>query len=135
MHKRLTFIEMFATTLFAMTLQDNVDMVLDLKLDWYGYFDKGVQWETYIVIFGIYPAITLIFLNYYPNDKAIRKIIYVLAWSIFAVVYEWAAMQSGYFYHNQWKLWYSAISYPILFWVLALVLQLVRQAVKKVTSP
>ncbi len=56
MPKKLTIIELFTTCLFAMVLQQVVDLALDLKLDLYGYFTKGIQWRYLIPIFGIYPA-------------------------------------------------------------------------------
>lgn len=128
MRKNLARLEMVATTFFAMTLQDNVDIYLDLKLNIYGYFEKGTQWGTLIAILGIYPAANIIFLNYYPFDKGVgRRIVYVAVCSIFALAYEWAAVQSGYFYHNGWKYWYSAICYPILFYILVLMLKWVRR--------
>lgn len=132
MKKNLTRIEIFSTIFFALTLQDNVDIYLDGKYDLYGYFTKGIQWKTLIAIIGIYPAITIIYLNYYPSDKQWPfKLVYILGWSGFAVLYEYAAVKSGYFYHNGWTYWYSAISYPILFFILALVLKIVRKLVRE----
>src|SRR4051794_1695401 len=82
MPKKLTRIEIFSTIFFAMTLQDNVDIYLDGKYDLYGYFTKGIQWKTLIAIIGIYPAITTIFLNYYPSQRQWQnKLVYILAWS------------------------------------------------------
>lgn len=130
MPKRLTSIEIFSTCLFAMVLQQLVDLTLDLKLDWYGYFSKGIQWMYLIAIIGIYPAVNAIFLNYYQYMKnGTSKFWYVIGCSMFAVVYEWLAVKSGYFYHNQWKLWHSAITYPFLYLILLLVLKWVRKMV------
>jgi hypothetical protein len=76
MHKNLSRIEIFSTVFFAIALQDNVDTYLDLKLNLYGYFSKGPQWATLFAIFGIYPAINTIFLNYYPfHRKALDKFV------------------------------------------------------------
>lgn len=128
MRKNLTRVEMVATSFFVMALQDNVDIYLDLKLDLYGYFEKGAQWGTLITVLGIYPAVNIIFLNYYPFERSLaHKITYVGACSIFALAYEWAAVQSGYFYHHGWKYWYSAICYPVLFYILVLMLKWVRK--------
>jgi hypothetical protein len=132
MPKKLTPIEIFSTIFFALTLQDNVDIFLGLKLNLYGYFKNGPQWQTLIIIFGIYPAITTIFLNYYPiHRKAIYKLTYILIWSAFAVLYEFAAVKAGYFYHNGWKYWHSALSYPVLFYILVMVLKVIRRLVRK----
>lgn len=132
MPKKLTSFEIFSTCMFAMVLQQMVDNAFDLKLDWYGYFAPGVQWSYFIVIIGIYPAVNAIFLNYYQWMKSgVQKFWYIVGCSVFAVVYEWLADKSGYFYHNQWKLWHSAIVYPFLFITLVLVLKFVRKMVHK----
>jgi hypothetical protein len=85
-----------------MAFQQIVDLALDLKLDWYGYFSKGLQWTYFIAILGIYPAVNAIFLNYYQYMKnGRRKLGYIFGCSVFAVVYEWLAIKSGYFFHHQ----------------------------------
>ncbi|RAP75641.1 CBO0543 family protein [Paenibacillus montanisoli] len=130
MPKRLTSIEFFSTCMFAMVLQQIVDLAFDLKLDWYGYFAPGVQWWYFLVIVGIYPAVNAIFLNYYQWMKSrAMKCWYIGGWSVFAVVYEWLAVKAGYFYHHEWKLWLSAIMYPPLYLILLWVLKLVRKLV------
>jgi len=135
MPKKLTSIEIFATCMFAMNLQQITDLVLDLKLDWYGYFAPDVQWPYLLAIFGIYPAVNAIFLNYYQHmDSMAKKIGYIAGWSVFAVVYEWFADLSGYFYHNEWKLWHSAIVYPFLYLILILLLKWVRKMVRDSTA-
>jgi hypothetical protein len=127
MPKKLTKIEIFSTCIFANVFELIVNIYLDLKLDWYGYLQKGTQWGSLIVIFGIYPAANAIFLNYYQYMKNVaRKFWYIIGCCVFAVVYEWLANLSGYFYYNQWKLWYSAIAYPFLYLILLAVLKLVR---------
>ncbi|WP_423798380.1 CBO0543 family protein [Neobacillus sp. SAB-20_R2A] len=132
MPKKLTRIEIFSTIFFAMTLQDNVDIYLDGKYDLYGYFTKGIQWKTLIAIIGIYPAVTTIFLNYYPFKKQWpNKLVYIIVCSGFAVLYEYMAVKSGYFYHNGWTYTYSALSYPILFFILVIVLKIVRKLVRE----
>jgi hypothetical protein len=130
MPKKLTKIEIFSTCMFATVFELLVNIYLDLKLDWYGYFKKGAQWGSLIVISGIYPASNAIFLNYYQYMKnGAQKFWYIMGCSVFAVIYEWLAEVSGYFYYNQWKLWYSAIIYPFLFWILLAVLKLVRNLI------
>ena len=113
-----------------MVFQQLVDLALDLKLDWYGYFAKGVQWTYIIAILGIYPAANAIFLNYYQYMKNVaRKFWYIVGCSVFAVVYEWLTNVSGFFYYNQWKFWYSAIAYPFIYLILLAVLKLVRRLI------
>lgn len=104
MPKRLSAIELLTTTLFAMYLQLMTDVFLSLKYNLYGYFDKGVDWATLIYMFGIYPAINVLFLNYYPyKNKIIKSALYILVWSIFAMVYETIFLWSGTFYIEGWK--------------------------------
>ncbi|TVY08639.1 hypothetical protein FPZ49_17595 [Paenibacillus cremeus] len=132
MPKKLSSIELFSTCMFAMVLQQIVDNVFDLLLDWYGYFAPGIQWPYLIVSIGIYPAVNAIFLNYYQFTRSFaQRFWYIVGWCVFAVVYEWLAIKSGYFYHHQWKLWHSAIVYPFLFLTLLMILSLVRGMVKK----
>ena len=101
MPKKLTPIEIFSTCMFAMVFQQLVDLALYLKLDWYGYFAKGIQWTYIIVILDIYPVATAIFLNYYQYMKnTSQKFWCFIGCSVFAVVYECLADVSGYFYHN-----------------------------------
>jgi len=127
MPKKLTFIEIFTTCLFAMAFQQIVDLVLDLKLNWYGYFSKGIQWAYLIPILGVYPAVNAVFLNYYQYmDNLTKKLWFIIGCSVFAVVYEFLAVKSGYFYHHQWKIWHSAILYPFLFVFLILILKWLR---------
>jgi hypothetical protein len=130
MPKKLTAIEIFSTCVFALVLELLTNIYLDLKLDWYGYFKKGVQWQTFIGVIGIYPAVNAIFLNYYQYMRnLIQKFWYIIGCSVFAVVYEWFADVTGYFYHNQWKLWHSAIVYPFLLLILLAVLKFVRKLI------
>lgn len=130
MPKKLTIIELFTTCLFAMVLQQVVDLALDLKLDLYGYFTKGIQWRYLIPIFGIYPAVNAIFLNYYQYMKNYKqRLLYIIGCSIFSVIYEALAIKTGYFYHHYWKLLYSGIAYPFLLLLLLLVLKWVRRMI------
>lgn len=119
MPKRLTKSEMYCTSLFSGVFQLITDTVLDLKFNVYGYFQKGVDLKTFLVIFGVYPAVNIIFLNYFPFGKnAKSKILYILAWSLFITLFEWASIKAGYFYHNQWKLWYSYLLYHAILSIL-----------------
>lgn len=127
--KQMTKMEMYATSFFALCFVLIVDIFLDLKLDWYGYFQKGVQAQSLIAIFGLYPSVNIIFLNYFPFKKGLGpKSYYILLWSALIVLFEWASVKSGYFYHNEWKYWYSAIvAYPIILIILSWNLSLIRK--------
>lgn len=118
--KRISSIEILTTCLFSTHLQVMADVYLSVKYDLYGYFQKGADWRALIFIYGIYPAINIVFLNYFPYKKNwLQKTFYISAWSVFAVIYEVFFLWSGTFYYNRWKLWYSAACYPILYVILS----------------
>lgn len=117
MPKRLSNVEMYVTSLFAIGLHLLFDMYLDVKYGLYGYFDpKFVNWEMLGVTFGIYPAVNIIFLNFYPlHQTFLRKSFYIIMCSGMAVLYESIAVHTDLFYYNGWNLIYSAIVYPLLY--------------------
>jgi hypothetical protein len=92
MPKHMTKNEIFTTILFALFLQKQVDLFLDLKYDLYGYFGKGPAMTSLIPVLVLYPAANVIILNYYPftNSKFV-KLSYILGWSAFLVLFEWAS--------------------------------------------
>jgi hypothetical protein len=104
-----------------------VDMILVLHYHLYGYFEEGFQWLGLLAIFMYFPSISILFLNLYPlTSKKGKKILYILAWTVFSLAFEWFCLHTKFYYLNEWKLWYSAIAYPIIFSILLLNLKLVR---------
>ncbi|WP_243449949.1 hypothetical protein [Neobacillus terrae] len=74
--KRISGIEILTTILFAEALQVMTDIFLDLKYALYGYYHKSVDKGGLIYIFGIFPAVNIGFLNFFPNKKPlINKVI------------------------------------------------------------
>lgn len=119
MPKKISYIEMYTASLFSIVFQLITDILLEFKYNLYGYFNEGVEYRTFWVVFGVYPLFTMIFLNYFPYGK--RKLIkvgYIIAWTIFALIYEYISVQVGAFYYNNWKLMYSALTYPIVYLVI-----------------
>ncbi|SDQ67166.1 hypothetical protein SAMN05216232_3014 [Virgibacillus subterraneus] len=113
--KNISLIEIYGTILISIVLHLLIDIFLDLKYNLYGYFDKGVDSKTLIFTFGIYPAVNIIIVNLYPLVHGIlSKTLYILIATIFALSYEVALLFVNIFYHNEWRLWYSAIIYPFL---------------------
>jgi hypothetical protein len=97
----MTRIEIYASILFAIVFQLNVDIIFDLKYGLYGYFEKGIQWRSFLIILGIFPAVNTIVLNYFPYGKKTKsKAYYILGWSVFLVTFEWASVKAGIFYHD-----------------------------------
>jgi hypothetical protein len=130
MPKRLTFIEYYTTTAVSIIIQLITDYILENIYGLYGYFVSGADWASLLVIFFLYPPMNLIFLNFYPFvSKISRKLLYILSFSAFAVIYEWLTLIVGVFYYTGWKLWYSAALYPFIFGILLLSLKLVRKII------
>ncbi|WP_147532915.1 CBO0543 family protein [Bacillus marasmi] len=130
--KRISKIELYTTSLFATLMGTFADMFLDVKLDLYGFFLKGVDWEYILVILFIYPAANILFLNYYPETKPrIGKGLYVIGFSLVTLVIELISLQTEVFYHNGWKIWHSAIAYPFLYTILRLNYLMIKRGFRE----
>jgi hypothetical protein len=127
MPKRMTLLEMYATSWFALTFVMTVDIYLSFKLHLYGYLTKGViNWGMLIIHFGVFPTYNAIFLNFFPKTTKLYQALYILAHSIILVAYEWMTIITGAFYHNSWKLIYSALLYPLILLILYWNLKIIR---------
>ncbi|OLS39306.1 hypothetical protein BTR25_12740 [Bacillus sp. MRMR6] len=119
MPKRISYMEMYTTSMFSTVLQLITDIYLEFKYRLYWYFSPGIDNLTLWYVFFIYPAVNIIFLNFYPRLATLSKqILYILGWSAFALAYEWIAVQTEVFQYNGWKLWYSMLIYPLLYLLL-----------------
>ncbi|WP_010098645.1 CBO0543 family protein [Ornithinibacillus scapharcae] len=119
--KRITYVEMYTTSLFSIVFQLIVDMILEFKYNYYGYFEYGVDYLTFIVIFLIYPPLNIIYLNYFPLENSHwKKLLYIILWCAFSIGYEYLSVRYGFFYYENWKLWYSAIIYPFVYLIITL---------------
>jgi hypothetical protein len=126
MPKKIPRIELYTTSLFAAVFQLTADIVLGFKYHAYWYFGKGVDFGTFLIIFGLYPQVNMIFLNFFPYNKK-HKLIYILGWSVFALFYEWLIVKINVFHYGVWKLWYSIPVYPLLYFILFLNLLFIRR--------
>lgn len=130
MPKHLSRIEIYATSFFALAFGRTVDSFLDIKLNLYGYIIEGLQYKELKAQFLIYPAISTLFLNYFPFTKSIKmKLLYIVCWYLFSIGFEWISLQTSFFYYTTWKLWYSSLIYPILFFILASNLKFIRKMI------
>jgi hypothetical protein len=120
--------ELYSTSFFAIILAFSADLYLDIKLELYGFFQKGVDWA-YIPIFLIdYPAANILFLRFFPyKEIKAKKIIYILGWSLGTLALEQIALHTDLLYYNGWKWWYSACAYPVIYLLLILNLVLTRK--------
>lgn len=136
--KKIPPIVCFGAFYFAALLALTTDVILDIKYQLYGYFRQGqVDMEGFLVMFGIYPASNVLIVNGFPYHKPwIRKLIYVVLWSIFCVAYEAAAIHFNIFYHAKWwNLWWSAACYPVLIVLLVLHTKFLLWLTKERPSP
>lgn len=125
--KKLSKMEIYATSFFALTFGILTDVVLDLYFDLYGYLQEGVQLLAITAQLLAYPSVSLLFLNYYPFQKSLlKKWLYILVWSVFSTLFEWMSSMTAFFYHNGWELWCSAVAYPFIFLILAWNLKFIR---------
>lgn len=118
--KRLRIIEMYVTSLFSIYLALFADSILGGMFKLYSYFEAGVDWIDFVGAIGIYPAINILFLAFFPAKKnLIIKGMYILGWTLFALCYEFvAAHYSTFFQYSGWRLIYSVPIYPILYMIL-----------------
>lgn len=129
--KHLSSRELYTTSLFSLAFQLFIDSFLDFEHNLYGYFDHGLEFHSLLIVFGIYPAVNILFLNFYPYKKSLsRQILYIIVWSIFSLVYEWLSIKTNVFYYNKWSLWYSALCYPFIFAIYAFNLYMIRKILK-----
>ncbi|MBA2870234.1 hypothetical protein HNQ85_000492 [Anoxybacillus calidus] len=119
MKKKLSPYEYYSSILFSLFVSEFVDRFTD-KYNWYYFFEPYfIEGKTLLVVFGIYPAATMLIINWYPYHGSKKaKILYLLLWSIFSTFYEWIALKANFLHHNKWNLWYSAILYPFLYGML-----------------
>lgn len=127
--KRLSSIEMYTTSLFSIYLALFSDSVLGGMFKLYSYFEAGVDWMDFVGAIGIYPAVNILFLALYPSRKNwIRKGMYILGWTLFALVFEYVASRySAFFQYSGWKLIYSVPIYPLLYAILLMNYRFVKK--------
>lgn len=128
--KRLSKIELYTTSLFALVFGINVDMVLNFKYHLYGYFGKGFQWLGFVGEFLYFIPVSILFLNFYPfKGTNQKKLFYILAWSAGSSIIEYFVEMTHFFNYTGWKLWYSIILYPFIFLILVTHLRVVRRLI------
>ncbi|RIW27648.1 hypothetical protein D3H55_22660 [Bacillus salacetis] len=115
--KQLSRLEMYSCSLFSIYLALLTDSLLGGRYKLYAYFKPGVELMDYAAALGIYPAVAILFLNLFPFKKQMKwKLLYILGWTVFSLIYEWAsAGLSSFFTYSCWKTIYSVPIYPLLF--------------------
>jgi len=130
--KRQTKIEMFSVGMFAILFAVLTDIFLTLKFHLYWYFVPEVNAKALIPVFGLKAQMAILFINYFPLSSPLyKKIIYMLGWSVFSVVFEWVTVYiAGILHYNGWTIWHSVLAYPIILTVIILVFYYVRCLIK-----
>ncbi|MFC4560199.1 CBO0543 family protein [Virgibacillus kekensis] len=125
--KKIKRSELYAVALFSIVLGFVTDITADLKYNVYGYIKPGVQFTGFLPILILFPTAGILYMNFFPFNKAfVLKLRYTFFWTIFCLTFEFLSIKSGYFYHNGWKYWHSALTYPFLFWLHILHLRFFR---------
>jgi hypothetical protein len=126
---RLTKLEIYVTSLFALYLSIITDYILGMTFRFYEYYDSGGDIWTPLTVVPLYMLTNIVFLSFYPFTLSRwKKAIYISIWSLFATGWEWFAIQyTTFFTHLNWKLWYSALIYPLLYLMILGNLKLIRK--------
>ncbi len=127
--KRLSVFEMYTTSLlFAVVDWSVLSVFLDVRYNWVGYFDKGADYRTLLVIAGIDPAVNLLMLNFFPFRKHfVKKLAYLAGCTFLLCFYEFMNLKIGFKYYTKWNLGYTALYYVSLFSLLAFNLYVFRK--------
>ncbi|MEH7419459.1 hypothetical protein V7266_29965 [Neobacillus drentensis] len=120
--KRLSLNQMYHIWAFTIAFQTVFDVYIDFKYHAYWYFSKGVDWNSFIALIFLVPPVNVVFLNFYPFRKSVRKkIVYFAGWEIVLLLYETVTLLPepwGYFHYGWWTLWHSLMINPILLFIL-----------------
>lgn len=133
MPKKLSRIEMYTTSLFAVLFAILTDLYLDVKYHLYWYITKEVEWRWMIILLGGKPPVNLIFLNFFPfHSRWSRKTIYILFWALFLTLFELGTVHIGKVLHyGEWNIWLSALLYPFILLILYLNCLLVKYFIRQ----
>jgi hypothetical protein len=70
--------------------------------------------------FTTFPILILIFLSHFPDVKILKKLLYILAWTLLFGSIEYIAKLFGMIsYHHGWNMWWSLLFDFVMFTVLA----------------
>lgn len=107
---------------FTIAFQVSFDKFIDVKYKAYWYFDQTIQWQDALAHSVLLPPVNMMFINWYPFKKPIRKqILYSTIWVVVILIYELLTLLPepwGYFYYGWWNIWHSAVADPILLFIL-----------------
>jgi len=130
--KKIKSYELYATSLFAALFGLFVDSILAVKYKFYVLDKPGIQIPPLIGQVVLYSTASIIVLNFYPYDKALKwKLIYISSVTLLTLAFEFISLNFGFIKYNEWKIWYSAVSYPFLTYFLVLHFRFFQWLVKR----
>jgi hypothetical protein len=110
MPKRLTKTEIYVTWFVIACVNLSTDIIMALYLDLYEIDQPGIQLRVHLLELTLSPSYGIIYLNFMP-PKVKAYILYLVAWLIYSVLFEWLLVLGGFFIYKGWKLWYSPFYY------------------------
>lgn len=119
MRKRLPLTVIYSTVFFALCVQQYFDTYATFYFKTWGFFEMGkADFYSLLVKWGIYPAASIIILNWYPFHSSLwKKSLYILALTVFSTCFEWMALEMDILWHNNWNMFYSFAIYPIIYYL------------------
>lgn len=125
-NRKVSWLEIYASTFFADYIRLKVDTYLAYKNNYYYYFDGGISYYSILFVF-LFGSVNYLIINWYPyNENKGTQIFYVLSWTAWSIFIEIASVMGGFFHYNTWELIYSLIWYPCLIIILLLNIKVLR---------
>jgi hypothetical protein len=114
MPKKITHKEIYITWFLITAITLFVDLIIGASLDLFDYgMDKKPRVPETIIEATLTPSAGIIFINFMPKKMGMFCI-YVLAWTIFSVTFEWLSVKVGFLTYKGWDLKYSIPFYPVM---------------------
>ncbi|WP_430121699.1 CBO0543 family protein [Neobacillus rhizosphaerae] len=117
--KRLPRTVIYSTIFFALCIQQYFDSYATFFFKAWGFFSVDTaDFPSLLVKWGIYPAVIVIIINWYPyKSSKLKKFFYIMGWSVFSTAFEWMTIKLGILWHIHWNLFNSFIIYPIIYYL------------------
>lgn len=111
MPKKITRKEMYITWFVISAITLFTDIIVGASFDLFNFgVDKKPRVPETILEVTLSPLASIIFLNFMPK-KLLKFYLYVIAWTIASILFEYACLKVGYLSYKGWKLIYSAPFY------------------------
>jgi hypothetical protein len=129
--KRLPAHENYVIWWFTAAFALLFDLLVGATFDLYDYgASEKVGLVDLAAISTANPAIAIVLLNYWPKRRG-AQLCYALAAIAVLFANELVWLKLGYLKFKGWTLWYSLLSYPVLFSILHLNLYFYRRLLKR----